>query len=92
MTPIEDTEPEIPDTSEGEDLPSSRLQLQLARSIIARLIKRNAGQDAADSFLDDNVFDSYEEGDEYSDPELWDPDEETLPEAREIDWNTFECD
>lgn len=91
MTPMDDTGPEKPDTGEEEDLPASTLQLRLAASIIGRLIERNGGRGAADQFWDDDAFDSLDEGDEYRDPELGDPDEETLPEANEIDWNMFEC-
>jgi hypothetical protein len=86
---MDDTGPET--TIEGEDLPASTLQLRLAASIVDRLIERNGGSEVADSFWDDDVFDSLDEGDEYLDPELWDPHEETLPEALEIDWNIFEC-
>jgi hypothetical protein len=78
---MDDTGPEITDTREEEDLPPYSLQLQLAASIVDRLIERNGGREVADSFWDDDVFDSLDEGDEYLDPELWDPDEETLPEA-----------
>jgi hypothetical protein len=92
MTPMDDTGPEKPDTGEDEDLPASTLQLRLAASIIGRLIERNGGREVADQFWDDDAFDSLDEGEEYMDPELGDPDEETLPEAHEIDWNTFECD
>jgi len=91
MTPMDDTGPEKPDTGEEEDLPASTLQLRLAASIIGRLIERNGGREVADQFWDDDAFDSLDEGEEYMDPELGDPDEETLPEAHEIDWNTFEC-
>ena len=92
MTGMDDTGPENPDTREEEDLPASTLQLRLAASIIGRLIERNGGREVADQFWGDGVFDSLDEGDEYLDPELGDPDEETLPEAQEIDRNTFECD
>jgi len=92
MTRMDDTGPESQDTREEEDLPASTLQLRLAASIIGRLIERNGGREVADHFWDDDAFDSLDEGDEYLDPELGDPDEETLPEAHEIDWNTFECD
>jgi hypothetical protein len=88
---MDDTGPEITDTREEEDLPASTLQLRLAASIVDRLIERNGGREVADSFWDDDVFDSLDEG-EYLDPELWDPDEETLPEADEVDWNMFGCD
>jgi hypothetical protein len=42
-------------------------------------------------FWDEDAFDSLEDGEEYVDPELWDPDEETLPEMKEIEWNIYEC-
>jgi hypothetical protein len=89
---MDDTGPESQVTREEEDLPASTLQLRLAASIIGRLIERNGGRKAADQFWNDDAFDSLDEDDEYLDPELGDPDEETLPEAQEIDRNTFECD
>ena len=91
MTSMDDTEPEIPDTGGEEDLPASTLQLRLAASIVGKLIERNGGSEDANDFWEDDVFDPLDEGDEYLDPELWDPDEETLPEDREVDWNMFEC-
>lgn len=91
MARINDFRPSIPDTKEEEDLSTSTLQLQLAASILGRLIERNGGRDVADVFWDDDEFESLHEGDEYFDPEFWDPDEETLPEMNEINWNIYEC-
>lgn len=91
MTSMDDTEPEIQDTSE-ETLPSSRLQLQLAASIVDRLIERNAGREAADAFWDGDSVDSIDESDPDLDEELLDPDAETLPEMSDINHNIYECD
>lgn len=82
---------EIPDAREEDASPTSALQLQLAAGIVEKLIERNAGSEIANVFWDDDAFDSLEDGDEYVDPELWDPDEEVLPEAKEIEWNIYEC-
>ena len=93
MTPTDDSLPEIPGASEEEDFSTSTLQLKLAAGIIGGLIERNGGREAADAFWDDDAFDSLNEGKEYMDPELWDPDEEeTLPEMDIINWNLYECD
>ena len=91
MTPTDDFEPEIPDPREDGTLPSSPFQLRLAAGIVRRLIERNGGSDAAERFLED-VLDSMDDSKEYRDPELGESDEETLPEARDIEWNIFECD
>ena len=91
MTRTDDSRPEIPGTREEEDLPASSLDLKLAASVIGALIERNGDRDVADAFWDDDAFDSLDEQREYQDPELWDPNEETLPEAEEIDWNIYPC-
>jgi len=91
MTPMDDIEPEIPDSREEETVTSPALQLRLAAGIVGRLIERNGGSDAAERFLED-VLESLDDGKEYRDPELGESDEETLPEARDIEWNIFECD
>lgn len=91
MEAIDDSRPEIPDAREEEDFSSSTLQLRLAASIVDRLIERNGGRDVADRFWDDDSFDSLHERGEYLDAEFLDPDEETLPEMNEINWNIHEC-
>lgn len=91
MEMYDNPQPEIPDSGEEEDIPASRFQLELAASIVARLIERNGGRGAANAFWDDDSFDP-EGNAEYVDPEFWDPDEETLPEMNEINWNIHECD
>jgi hypothetical protein len=91
MATMNDSQPEMPDTREENGLPASALQLQLAAGIVERLVERNGGSEIANVFWDDDAFDSLEDGDEYLDPELWDPDEEILPEAKEIEWNIYEC-
>lgn len=83
--------PELTDTREEDTFPTSALQLQLAAGIVENLIERNGGSKIANLFWDDDAFDSLEDGDEYVDPEFWDPDQETLPEAKEIEWNIYEC-
>jgi hypothetical protein len=84
-------QPEMPDPREEDASPPSAFQLRLAAGIIEKLVKRNGGDEVANVFWDDDAFDPLEEGDEYLDPEFWDPDEETLPEAKEIEWNIYEC-
>jgi hypothetical protein len=81
---------EVADTRE-EESPTSMLQLQLAAGIVEKLVEQNGGRDIANVFWDDDALDSLEDGDEYVDPELWDPEEETLPEMKEIEWNIYEC-
>jgi hypothetical protein len=83
--------PEVPDAKEEDASPTSALQLQLAAFIVKKLIERNGGSEFANVFWDDDAFDSLEDGDEYVDPELWDLDEEVLPEMKEIEWNIYEC-
>lgn len=67
----------------------SPLQLRLAASIVGRIVDRNGGCGSADAFWDDEPTD--DESEEYVDPELWDPDAETLPEMAFIEENIFEC-
>lgn len=82
---------EILDAREEDAFSDSPIQLQLAAGIVEKLIDRNGGSDVTNVFWDEDAFDSLEDGDEYVDPELWDPDEETLPEMKEIEWNIYEC-
>jgi hypothetical protein len=91
MATIDDSRPGSPDAREEEDLSASTLQLRLATSIVDSLIERNGGRDVADRFWDDDSFDSLHERGEYLDTEFSDPDEETLPEMNEINWNIHEC-
>ncbi len=91
MATTNNPQPEIPDVTEGDACPTSALQLHLAASIIDAVIERNGGGEIANVFWDDDALDSLEDGDEYVDPELWDPDEEVLPEMKEIEWNIYEC-
>lgn len=91
MATTNELRPEISDAREEDASPTSTLQLQLAAGIVEKLIERNGGREADNVFWDDDAFDSLEDGDEYLDPELWDPDEEVLPEAKEIEWNIYEC-
>jgi hypothetical protein len=82
---------ERPHAREEDGSSSSALQLRLAGGIVEMLIERNGGSDVTNVFWDEDAFDSLEDGEEYVDPELWDPDEETLPEMKEIEWNIYEC-
>jgi hypothetical protein len=91
MIPTNDLQSETPDPKVKKVLPASNLGIQLAASIVDRLIERNAGRVVADAFWDDDTFEALDGGDEYLDPELWDPDEETLPEMDIINWNIYEC-
>jgi hypothetical protein len=83
--------PEIPDAREEDASPTSAFQLKLAAGIVEKLIERNGGSEIANVFWDDDAFDSLDDGNEYVDPELWDPDQEVLPEMKEIEWNIYEC-
>jgi hypothetical protein len=84
-------QPEMSEVTEEDACSTSALELQLAASIINAVVKLNGGSEIPNVFWDDDAFGSLEEGDEYIDPELWDPDEEVLPEAKEIEWNIYEC-
>lgn len=75
-------------TMKEAESPASRLQFQLAASLLDSVIVKNAGRDAADAFWDDDCFDLLED----TDPDLGDPDVETLPEMDIIWHNIFECD
>ena len=76
--------------SRREVQPAARLQLQLAASVIDRLIHANDGRDLADVFWDDESLDLL--SDTELDLDFGDPEEETLPEMDEIRHNIFECD
>jgi len=69
-----------------EDCFDSPLQLRLAASALSRRAERNGGCDAAQVFWDD---DAEPDGEDYLDPELWDPDYETVPEMALINENIF---
>ena len=92
MTPQDESQPKVGETREEKEPPDSRIQLQLAASIIHSLIEQNAGRDVADEFWEDNSIDSLMDEGEYLDPDLSDPDDETLPEMNEINWNIYPCD
>ncbi len=82
----------IRNAGKEEDCFVSALQLRLAARVVNRLIERNGGCDAADGFWDDGSLDTEVDQDEYLDPELWDPEEEPVPDmAGEINENIFEC-
>ena len=91
MAKADDTRREKSFIREDDDLSTSSFELKLAASVISRVVKRNGNCEAADLFWEDDALDSLEEKREYQDPELWDPDEETLPEAKEIEWNLYPC-
>ena len=91
MTPQDESQPKVGETKE-EELPASKIQLQLAASIVHSLIEQNAGRDIADKFWDENLIDSLKDEGKYLDADLSDPDEETLPEMNEINWNIYPCD
>jgi hypothetical protein len=89
MAPI-DSGREIRNVGEGDDLVATSLQHRLAASVVNRLIERNGG--CAAGFWDEDSFDTEQDQDEYLDPELWDPDEDPVPDmADEISENIFEC-
>lgn len=93
MAITDNLQPEMFDARKEDDAsPASALQLKLAAGILEKLIEGNGGSAVTNVFWDDDAFDSLEDGEEYVDPELWDPDgEEVLPEAKEIEWNLYEC-
>lgn len=91
MAPTDDSQTDTSDERKEGDLFASKLELQLAASIVDRLIERSGGREVADGFWDDDSFDSIDDGDEYVDPEFWDPDNETVPEILEINHNIYEC-
>ena len=91
MTPQNEPRLEVEETRKEEDLPAFTLQLQLAASIVDALIERNGGRDVADEFWNDNSFNSLDDEGDYLDADLWDPDEEKLPEDNEIYWNLNPC-
>ena len=91
MTPQDESQPEVGETRKEKELSASKLQLLLAASIVDTLIERNAGRAAADEFWNDNSIDSLNDEGEYLDADLSDPDEETLPEMNEINWNNYPC-
>jgi hypothetical protein len=79
---------------EGREESSTALkfQLELAVSVITRIIDKNASSGSAEAFWDDDSLD-FEDGVELdTDPDCWDPDEETLPEMDLINHNIYECD
>jgi hypothetical protein len=92
MTPQDGSQLDVGETRKEKEPLASKLQLQLAASIVHTLIEQNAGRDVADEFWDDNSIDSLFDEGEYEDADLSDPDEETLPEMNEINWNLYPCD
>ncbi len=91
MTPQDESRLEVEETRKEKDFPASTLQLRLAASIVDTLIERNGGRDVAEEFWNDSSFDSLNDEGEYLDADLWDPDEEILPENEEINWNLYPC-
>lgn len=90
MTPQDGPKLDVGETGNEKEPSVSKLQLQLAAIIVDTLIERNAGRAVADEFWHNNSIDSIEDEGEYLD--LSDPDEETLPEMNEINWNIYPCD
>lgn len=89
MALMNDSKPTIRKATDGEDCAPSKLQLQLAASIIDQTIEKNAGREAADEFWGDDSFDVLNDFD--ADPEFDDPDEETVPEMALIMHNISPC-
>jgi hypothetical protein len=81
----------VASVGEEDDFFTSALQLRLAASIVSRLVERNGGSDAGDVFFNDDSNGEELDREEYVDPEMWDPDEETLPEMDIILENISEC-
>ena len=90
MAQMERSRSEMEAREEGE-LFASKIQLQLATAAVDRIIERNGGRRRADAFWHDGGFGPIDDEEEYVDPELWNPDEETVPEMAEIYWNIYEC-
>jgi hypothetical protein len=91
MTPQDGSQLDAGETRMEKEPLASKLQLQLATSIVDTLIERNASRAVADEFWNDNSVDSLPDEGEYVDADLSDPDEETLPEMNEINWNIYPC-
>ncbi len=74
---------------EGREENSTALefQLELAASVITRIVERNAGSGVAGAFWDD---DSFNDGEPSLDVEFYDPDEESLPEMDDIRHNEWD--
>ncbi|MFP5237666.1 MAG: hypothetical protein ACLGSD_17360 [Acidobacteriota bacterium] len=89
MAAIDDFELELPNSGEEEGDLSGPFELELAASIVGRVIERNGG--STDVFWDEDSFDSPEVNAEDLDPDLGDPDVEMLPEQDEIEWNIYPC-
>lgn len=83
-----DSRRQVASVGEEDNFFMSSLQRRLAASIVSRLVERNGGSDAGDVFFDDKEELDREE---YVDPEMWDPDYETLPEMDLIMENICEC-
>jgi len=92
MTPQDGSQLDVGKTRNEKRTLASKLQLQLAASIVDTLIERNAGRAAADEFWNGNSVDSLLDEGECEDEDLSGPDEETLPEMNEINWNIYPCD
>ncbi len=90
MELINGSKPEVLEARNEENGEPCKLQLQLAATVIEQLIARNAGQEVADRFWDDDSFDVL--GDFDPELECEDPDEETVPEMAEILHNIHPCD
>jgi hypothetical protein len=84
-----DSQPTIRKAMDEKDCPPSKLQLQLAASIIDQIIEKNAGREAADEFWGDDSFDVLNDFD--TGPEFDDPGEETVPEMALIMHNISPC-
>jgi hypothetical protein len=91
MATKDDDQPLIKEGRE-EDNPASRFQLELAASVITSIIDKNAGSGASEAFWDDDSFDFEDDVERDTDPDCWDPEDETLPEMDPINHNIFECD
>ncbi len=73
-----------------ENSAAVELQLELAASVITRIIERNAGSRAVEAFWDDDSFESISDAEPSLDVEFYDPDEESLPEMDDIRHNEWD--
>lgn len=91
MATTDGSQPQIREGRRRND-PDSTLQLELAASVITKIVERNAGPGAAEAFWDDDSFEFPDGAEPDLDPDCRNSDEETLPEMSVINHNIFECD
>lgn len=86
---MEDSRRQFAHRGEEDDLCTSPIQLRLAASVLGRVVEQNGGCAAGSEFWEEDSLDIELDQEQYSDPESWDPDYETLPEMAIINENIF---